>query len=49
MVEQKMGTTALGGEAVGEAAFRIVGEAAATETAQAVAVDMRQRRARRLR
>jgi hypothetical protein len=49
MVEEKMGTKTSGGEAVGEAAFRIVGEVAAIETERAVVVDMHQRRARRLR
>ena len=49
MVDQKTATTALEGEDVDEAATRVVGEVAATETARAVVVDMRQRRARRQR
>jgi hypothetical protein len=46
--EQKMVTRTLEGEAVDGAASRAAGEVAATETARALAVDMRQRRARRL-
>jgi hypothetical protein len=47
--EQKMVTTALEAEAVDEVASRAVDEVVATETARAVVVDMRRRRARRLR
>jgi len=46
---QKMATIALGGGDVDGAAFRAVDEVAATEMARAVVVDMRQKRARRLR
>ena len=45
---EKMATRTSEGEAVDGAASRAAGEVAATETARALVVDMRQRRARRL-
>lgn len=45
---EKMAMRTLEGEAVDGAASRAAGEVAATETARALAVDTRRRRARRL-